>query len=104
MLVTHVSIYYTTFICCLLPIAYQSADDDFALMHWGSRADGRSLCSASSRLGALLDSSHGRLGSSSLGSTAAATIVSAAALTAGLGDVLERLVELGRHDYGGVNR
>lgn len=88
-------------ICISFLTTYQSADDDFALIHRGSRANGRSLCSASGGLGALLDSSNGRLGGSSLGSTAATTIVSTAALATGLGDVLKRLVELGRHGYGG---
>lgn len=72
----------------------QSADDDFALVNWGSWADGRSLCSASGGLSALLNSSNGRLGGGSLGCTAAATIVSTAALTTGLGDILKGLVEL----------
>lgn len=72
-------------------------------MNRRSRADGGSLCRASgrvsSRLGALLDSSNGRLGSGRL-STAAATVISASTLATGLGDVFKRLVELGRHDYG----
>lgn len=56
-------------------------------------ADGCTLSSTSGSLGVLLHSSNRRL--CHLSGTAAAT--GTTALATGLGDVIERLVELGRH-------
>lgn len=79
---------------------YQSANDDLAFIHWRSWADGRSLYGGSGSLGALLDSSHGGLGSGCLRDAATASIVSASGLTTGFRDIFKGLIELGRHDDG----
>lgn len=82
----------------LIEKTYQSTDDDFAFIHGGGRADGAALGSGPGRLGVFLHSTNGGFGCSSLGWAAAAAVCTTALATS-LGDVLERLVKLGRHGW-----
>lgn len=82
----------------LVDKTYKSTNDDFAFIHRRGRADGAALGSGPGSLGVFLHSTNGGFGCSSLGRAAAAA-VGTAALATRLGDVLERLVKLGRHGW-----
>lgn len=82
---------------------HQSTDDDLALINGRAGADGAALGSGPGRLGVLFDTTNRGFGCGRLG-WATAAAVGTVALTTRLGDVLERLVKLGRHCVGEVRQ
>ena len=83
-------------------MTYQVADHDLALASQASALGGCRLVCAASGLGALLDAAGGSGGSGPCGAGSATLRAATALLVLPLAgeDLIERLVELARHDCG----